>query len=478
MRGHAPHARPVPGRRPGPAGRRSPRAVRAAGDWPNHGGDAASTKYSPLDRITADNVGSLRIVWRRPAVDDAVRAAHPKVVVPDNYRATPLKAGGLLYASNGSASPRPSIRPPAARCGRRRSPPDDLAGAGASRNLAYWTGPGGARVFNVARPLPARHRRAHRQRGRRLRPPRQGRPARRARRPGDQLPLGGARAAGGRRRGRRRRPGLDRQRHAGRPAARRRARLRRPHRRPALDLPCRAARRRAGHRDLGARVVERHRQRQGLEPDERRPGTGAASTCRSAAPPTSGTAASGPGANLYSDSLVCLDARTGERKWHYQMVHHDLWDYDNPDRAGARRHHRRRPPHQGGRAGDQAGVRLRLRPRHRRAGVADRGAAGAGVHGARRVDRADAALPHPAGAVRSAGAHRRRPDRLHAGAEGRGARDRQAVDHRPDVHAADRSRARRRARRRARCTCPGWVGGANWGGAASIPRPACSTCRR
>ena len=37
-----------------------------------------------------------------------------------------------------------------------------------------------------------------------------------------------------------------------------------------------------------------------------------------------------PGANLYSDSLVCLDARTGERKWHYQMVHHDLWDYDNP----------------------------------------------------------------------------------------------------------------------------------------------------
>jgi quinoprotein glucose dehydrogenase len=37
-----------------------------------------------------------------------------------------------------------------------------------------------------------------------------------------------------------------------------------------------------------------------------------------------------PGANLYSDSLVCLDAATGVRKWHFQMVHHDLWDYDNP----------------------------------------------------------------------------------------------------------------------------------------------------
>jgi quinoprotein glucose dehydrogenase len=37
-----------------------------------------------------------------------------------------------------------------------------------------------------------------------------------------------------------------------------------------------------------------------------------------------------PGANLYSDSLVCLDAATGALKWQYQMVHHDLWDYDNP----------------------------------------------------------------------------------------------------------------------------------------------------
>ena len=35
-----------------------------------------------------------------------------------------------------------------------------------------------------------------------------------------------------------------------------------------------------------------------------------------------------PGTNLYSDSVVALDARTGERKWHFQTVHHDLWDYD------------------------------------------------------------------------------------------------------------------------------------------------------
>jgi quinoprotein glucose dehydrogenase len=37
-----------------------------------------------------------------------------------------------------------------------------------------------------------------------------------------------------------------------------------------------------------------------------------------------------PGANLFAESLVCLDAATGQRKWHFQIVHHGLWDYDLP----------------------------------------------------------------------------------------------------------------------------------------------------
>ena len=36
------------------------------------------------------------------------------------------------------------------------------------------------------------------------------------------------------------------------------------------------------------------------------------------------------GKNLYANSLVALDAKTGKRIWHFQMVHHDLWDYDLP----------------------------------------------------------------------------------------------------------------------------------------------------
>ena len=37
-----------------------------------------------------------------------------------------------------------------------------------------------------------------------------------------------------------------------------------------------------------------------------------------------------PGHNLYGNSLLALDVKTGTRKWHFQMVHHDIWDYDTP----------------------------------------------------------------------------------------------------------------------------------------------------
>ncbi|MGH6966118.1 MAG: PQQ-binding-like beta-propeller repeat protein [Phenylobacterium sp.] len=36
------------------------------------------------------------------------------------------------------------------------------------------------------------------------------------------------------------------------------------------------------------------------------------------------------GDGLFGESLVCLDAKTGERVWHFQLVHHGLWDYDPP----------------------------------------------------------------------------------------------------------------------------------------------------
>jgi quinoprotein glucose dehydrogenase len=37
-----------------------------------------------------------------------------------------------------------------------------------------------------------------------------------------------------------------------------------------------------------------------------------------------------PGNDLFDESLVCVDARTGKRVWHFQIIHHGIWDWDNP----------------------------------------------------------------------------------------------------------------------------------------------------
>jgi quinoprotein glucose dehydrogenase len=37
-----------------------------------------------------------------------------------------------------------------------------------------------------------------------------------------------------------------------------------------------------------------------------------------------------PGDNLFGSTLVALDVKTGQRKWHYQLIHHDIWDWDIP----------------------------------------------------------------------------------------------------------------------------------------------------
>ena len=123
-----------------------------------------------------------------------------------------------------------------------------------------------------------------------------------------------------------------------------------------------------------------------------------------------------PGNNLFGESLVALDLKTGQRKWHFQMVHHGIWDMDIPcapilvditvDGRAIKAIG----------AADQAGLDLRVRSRDRQAGLADRRASGREGHRAGRVVFADAAVRHQAAAVRAPGRVDRRSDRLHAGA--------------------------------------------------------------
>ena len=128
-----------------------------------------------------------------------------------------------------------------------------------------------------------------------------------------------------------------------------------------------------------------------------------------------------PGNGLFGESLVCLDARTGKRVWHFQMAHHGLWDYDLPSAPNLDRHPGERAARQSRRAGEQARLRLRLRPCDGQTDLAHRRAARPAVNGAWREIVPDTTLPDQARALRPAGGHARRRDRLHAGAAQAGA---------------------------------------------------------
>ena len=192
----------------------------------------------------------------------------------------------------------------------------------------------------------------------------------------------------------------------------------------------------SGLRHLERRRRGVHRQHQRLDDDVGRRRARASSTCPSARRPTTSTAATGPGANLFAESIVAVDARTGARKWHFQAVHHGVWDYDLPAAPAlvditvdGRRIQAAGP-------GEQAGLHLRARSPYRHAGLADRRAAGAAVVGARRALVPDAAVPVEAAGLRAPGPDRRQPHRLHARAAPAGHRGVEALRSRAALHAA------------------------------------------
>lgn len=71
------------------------------GEWISYGGDKASTKYSPLDQITPDNFGELEAAWVWESPDLALREAEGIRIPPGPFEATPLMVDGVLYTSTG-----------------------------------------------------------------------------------------------------------------------------------------------------------------------------------------------------------------------------------------------------------------------------------------------------------------------------------------------------------------------------------------
>jgi quinoprotein glucose dehydrogenase len=118
------------------------------GEWRDYGGDKGFTKYSPLDQIRADNVGQLRIAWRRPAVDPGLLAKNPSLKVANNLRSTPLMVGGVLYASNGIGLVE-AFDPGTGRTVWVQEFDGELRGGAPTRGIAYWGSGDQARLLVV-----------------------------------------------------------------------------------------------------------------------------------------------------------------------------------------------------------------------------------------------------------------------------------------------------------------------------------------
>ena len=129
----------------------SAQAGAPAGEWRYYGGDSGSTKYSALDQITRENVGDLQIAWRWRTDNFGPR-------VDFNYQATPLMVGGVLYTTAGWRRNAVAIDGVTGETlwmyrydegDRGRTAP---VRASSGRGLAYWAdGQGDERIIHVTK---------------------------------------------------------------------------------------------------------------------------------------------------------------------------------------------------------------------------------------------------------------------------------------------------------------------------------------
>ncbi len=299
------------------------------GEWRFYGGDAGSTKYSPLDQINATNVKKLEISWRWKAENFGPR--------PDyNWEVTPLMVGGVLYFTAGSRRAAVAVDGATGETlwmhrfdeGER----GDRAVRTQNRGLAYWSdGKGDHRILLISpgyqlmalnaktgMPIPGFGKAGVVELTEGL--------DRDVVKPGqigasspaivirDVVVIGAALAAGSAPVSKENVPGYIR----------------------GFDV-------RTGKRIWTFRTIPRPGE---LGNDTWENGSWKYTGNTGAWAPLSADEELGYvyipvemptgdfyggtrlGDNLFSDSLVCLDARTGKRVWHFQTVHHDVWDWD------------------------------------------------------------------------------------------------------------------------------------------------------
>jgi glucose dehydrogenase len=297
------------------------------GEWRSSGGDSSYKRYSPLSQITRENVKNLRMVWRRPALDPRLKEQFPKLRTNNYLRSTPTMIGGVLYAPD-AAGLLEAFDAATGETLWRQDPGPEMAGetsASSTRGVDYWKGGSDHRLFTVrngylyALDLRGRAVTAFGAGGRVSLLPAGARSFGWSSGPivvGDVLVIAGNLDGAG----------DGGQKWKGSP----------PEDVRGFDA-------RSGKLLWTFHVVPRDGE---FGADTWGNGSWKLSgdlgswCCVSAdeqlgyvyIPLTAPTAAYyggfRPGDNLFSNTLVALDAKTGKRVWHFQTVHHDLWEYD------------------------------------------------------------------------------------------------------------------------------------------------------
>ncbi|MEQ8263953.1 PQQ-binding-like beta-propeller repeat protein [Pseudohaliea sp.] len=303
-------------------------AAEVEGEWRFYSGHQNGNKYSPLDQINAGNVNRLQIAWQRPGVDPDLLEEEPDINPVSNFYSTPLMIDGVLYSSNAlglveAMDPGTGetlwVQEPVYKGFR------GLAGF-PTRGVAYWSD-GKKRRIIVARgefllSVDAEDGRLDRNFGDggkvSLARPGPGGPLPDAGTSGpivagDVIVIGGGRADDI------------------------------AVRKGVASEDIRAFDVRSGEPLWTFHVLPRPGEfgYDTWEDGSAKLGGGMGAWApltadeelgyvyvATGSPFASFYGGQRPGQNLFANSILCLDAKTGERIWHYQLVHHDLWDYD------------------------------------------------------------------------------------------------------------------------------------------------------
>jgi quinoprotein glucose dehydrogenase len=130
----------------------APLQAQDASQWGFYSASRGATRYSPLAQIDASNVSRLRVAWRHKQADPAILAANPDFALSNRYMVTPIYVDGRVYVPNGFGLVE-ALDPKTGQTLWTQKPlidgPEGLPSLMISKGVAYWGSGNDARILTV-----------------------------------------------------------------------------------------------------------------------------------------------------------------------------------------------------------------------------------------------------------------------------------------------------------------------------------------